>query len=73
MKDTPKMLHTKIINDGGTCWEWNKKFKPPVHIFGGLELQGLSYSGTKKFYQDLNLIISLIQVKLNLFSRDAVK
>lgn len=73
MKDTPKMLHTKVINDGGTCWEWHKKFKPPVHIFGGLELQGLSYSGTKKFYQDLNLIISLIQVKLNLFSRDAVK
>lgn len=73
MKDAPKILHAKVINDGGNYWEWHKKFKPLVHIFGGLELQGLSYSGTKKFYQDLNLIISLIQVKLNLFSRDAVK
>lgn len=73
LKDIPKMLHAKVFNDGGNCWEWHKKFKPPVHIFGGLELQGLSYSGTEKFYQDLNLIISLIQVKLNLFSRDAVK
>ena len=73
LKDIPKMLHAKVFNDGGHCWEWHKKFKPPVHIFGGLELQGLSYSGTEKFYQDLNLIISLIQVKLNLFSRDAVK
>ena len=72
LKDTPKMLHAKV-NDGGNCWEWHKKFKQPVHIFGGLKLQGLSYSGTEKFYQDLNLIISLIQVKLNLFSRDAVK
>ena len=67
------MLHAKVINDGGNCWEWHKKFKQPVYIFGGLELQGLSYSGTEKFYQDLNLIISLIQVKPNLFSRDAVK
>lgn len=73
LKDTPKMLHAKVINDGGNCWEWHKKFKQPVYIFGGLELQGLSYSGTEKFYQDLNLIISLIQVKPNLFSRDAVK
>ena len=73
LKDTPKMLHAKVINDGGNCWEWHKKFKHPVYIFGGLELQGLSYSGTEKFYQDINLIISLIQVKPNLFSRDAVK
>ena len=53
MKDTPKMLHTKVINDGGTCWEWHKKFKPPVHIFGGLELEGLTILAQRNFTKTL--------------------
>lgn len=61
-----------LLMKGGLLGK-HKKFKPPINIFGSLELKDWNYFGTWKFYQALNLIIFLIRVRLNLFTRDATK
>ena len=60
-------MRGRIIGNG------RRKLKPQIKMFEGLELNGLNYSGVSKFCQDLNLIIFVIQVRPNLFSRDAAK